>query len=147
MKEERIPNEIYFASTYEEFMEICNKLKEVKDCELTKEKLFNYMYAGLQNKKTFSFASYDGEMNGCIVLTVGKNLIDDLAVYVIFIWIDKHSPKLWLKYMKFIEDVAKQFKAKKMIGSTKRNAEAIDRKLEKYGYKVTYNILEKNLKE
>ena len=146
-KEKRIPNEIYFASTYEEFMEMCNKLKEVKDCELTKEKLFNYMYAGLQTKRTFSFVSYDKEMNGCIVLTIGKNLIDDLAVYVIFIWIDKHYPKLWLKYMKFVEDVAKQFKAKKIIGSTKRNAEAIDRKLEKYGYKVTYNVLEKEIKE
>ena len=144
---ERIPNEIYFVSNYEEFMEICDKLKEVKDCELTKEKLFNYMYAGLHNKKTFSFASYDGEMNGCIVLSVGKNLIDDLAVYVIFIWIDKHSPKLWLKYMKFVEDVAREFKAKKIIGSTKRNAEAIDRKLEKFGYKVTYNVLEKEIKE
>ena len=91
---ERIPNEIYFVSAYEEFMEICSKLEEVKDCELTKEKLFNYMYKGLQTKKTFSFASYDKEMNGCIVLSVGKNLIDDLAVYVIFVWIDKRSPKL-----------------------------------------------------
>jgi len=142
---ERIINEIYFASTYEEFMEICSKLKEVKDCELTEEKLFNYMYEGLRTKRTFSFVSYDGEMNGCLVLTVGKNLIDDLAVYVIFIWIDKHYPKLWLKYMKFTEDVARAFKAKKIIGSTKRNAEAIDRKLEKYGYKVTYNIIEKEI--
>ena len=142
---ERIINEIYFASTYEEFMEICSKLKEVKDCELTKEKLFNYMYAGLQTKRTFSFASYDGEMNGCLVLSVGKNLIDDLAIYVIFIWIDKHYPKLWLKYMKFVEDVARAFKAKKIIGSTKRNAEVVDRKLEKYGYKVTYNIIEKDI--
>jgi len=142
---ERIINEIYSTSTYEEFMEICSKLKEVKDCELTEEKLFNYMYAGLQTKRTFSFASYDGEMNGCLVLSVGKNLIDDLAIYVIFIWIDKHYPKLWLKYMKFVEDVARAFKAKKIIGSTKRNAEVVDRKLEKYGYKVTYNIIEKDI--
>ena len=143
MEEERKPNEIYFASNYEEFMEICNKLKEVKDCELTKEKLFNYMYAGLQNKRTFSFASYDGEMNGCIVLTVGKNLIDDLAVYVIFVWIDKRSPELWKKYLEFVENVAKEFKAKKIIGSTKRDG--FGKKLEKFGYKETYRIIEKEV--
>ena len=141
----RIPNEIYFASTYEEFMEICDKLKEVKDCELTKEKLFNYMYEGLRTKKTFSFVSYDKEINGCIVLSIGKDLIGDLAIYVIFIWIDKNSPKLWKKYLAFVEDIAKEFKAKKIIGSTKR--EGFGRKLEKFGYKETYRIIEKNLKE
>lgn len=141
---ERIPNEIYFASTYKEFINICSKLEEVKDCELTKEKLFNYMYAGLQNKKTFSFVSYGNEkMNGCIVLTVGKNIIDELAVYVIFIWIDKNYPNLWLEYMKFIEDVAKEFKAKRIIGSTKRSG--FGRKLEKFGYKETYRIIEKEV--
>jgi len=142
---ERIPNEIYFASTYEEFMEICGKLEEVKDCELTKEKLFNYMFAGLQTKKTFSFVSYDDQMNGCLVLSVGKSLIADLAVYVIFIWIDKKHPNLWKKYLKFVEDVAKEFKAKKIIGSTKRMG--FTRKLESFGYKETYRIIEKNLKE
>jgi len=141
---ERISNEIYFASTYEEFMEICNKLEEVKDCELTKEKLFNYIYAGLQHKRTFSFASYDNDkMNGCIVLSVGKNLIDDLAIYVIFIWIDRHSPELWKKYLEFVENVAKEFKAKKIIGSTKRDG--FGRKLEKFGYKETYRIIEKDV--
>jgi len=143
---ERKPNEIYFASSYEEFMKICDKLEEVKDCELTKEKLFNYMYAGLQNKKTFSFASYDSDkMNGCIVLSVGKTLIDDLAVYVIFIWIDKRSIKLWEKYLDFTENVAKEFKAKKIIGSTKR--EGFGKKLEKFGYKETYRIIEKKIEK
>lgn len=141
---ERIPNEIYFASTYKEFIEICSKLEEVKDCELTKEKLFNYMYAGLQNKKTFSFISYENEkMNGCIVLTVGKNIIDDLVVYVIFVWIDKHSTELWKKYLEFVESVAKEFKAKRIIGSTKRMG--FEKKLGKFGYKETYRIIEKRI--
>jgi len=145
---ERIPNEIYFASSYKEFMEICDKLKEVKDCELTEEKLFNYMYAGMYNKKTFPFVSYgeDEKMNGCMVLTAGKSLIDDLVIYGIFTWIDKNSPKLWKKYMEFTENVAKEFKAKKIIGSTKRNSEAIENKFGKYGYKKTYNIIEKEIK-
>ena len=141
---ERIPNEIYFASTYKEFIEICSKLEEVKDCELTKEKLFNYMYAGLQNKKTFSFISYENEkMNGCIVLTVGKNIIDDLVVYVIFVWIDKHYTELWKKYIEFVESVATEFKAKRIIGSTKRSG--FGRKLEKFGYKETHRIIEKEV--
>jgi len=146
---ERIPNEIYFASTYEDFMEMCEKVKEVKDCELTKEKLFNYMYAGLQNKRTFSFVSYgeDEKMNSCFVISIGKNIIDDLALYVIFVWIDAHYPKLWQKYIEFVDKVAKQFKVEKIIGSTKINSEAYMKRLEKYGYKKTYNIIEKNVKE
>ena len=142
---ERIPNEIYSASTYEEFMEICNKLEEVKDCEVTKEKLFNYMYAGLHNKRTFSFMSYgeDEKINSCVVVSVGKNIIDDLALYVIFIWIDSHYPTLWKKYLEFVENVAKEFKAKKIIGSTKRDG--FGKKLEKFGYKETYRIIEKEV--
>lgn len=146
---ERIPNEIYFASGYEEFMEICDKLEEVKDCELTKEKLFNYAYAGLQNKRTFSFVSYgeDEKMNSCFVISVGKSLIDDLALYVIFVWIDKHYPQLWKKYIEFVDKAAKEFKVKKIIGSTKIESKAYMKRLEKFGYKETYRIIEKNLKE
>jgi len=142
---ERISNEIYFASTYKEFVNICSKLEEVKDCELTKEKLFNYMCKGLQTKKTFSFISYDKEINGCLVISVGKDLISDLAIYVIFVWIDKNYPELWKKYLDFVENVAKEFKATKIIGSTKRSG--FGRKLEKFGYKESYRIIEKNLKE
>jgi hypothetical protein len=141
---ERIPNEIYFAAKYEEFMDICSKLEEVKDCELTKERLFNYMYEGIRTKRTFSFVSYkNDEINGCLVLSVGKNLISDLSLFVIFIWIDKKSPKLWKKYLDFVENVAKEFKVKKIIGSTKRMG--FERKLEEFGYKETYRIIEKEI--
>lgn len=141
---ERIPNEIYFAAKYEEFMDICSKLEEVKDCELTKERLFNYMYEGIRTKRTFSFVSYkNDEINGCLVLSVGKNLISDLSLFVIFIWIDKKSPKLWKKYLDFVENVAKEFKVKKIIGSTKRMG--FERKLKEFGYKETYRIIEKEI--
>ena len=144
---EKIPNEIYFASTYEEFMEICDKLEEVKDCELKKEKLFNYMYKGLQTKRTFSFVSYgeDEKINSCIVISIGKNLIDGLALYVIFTWIDAHYPRLWKKYLEFVDNVAKEFKIKKIIGSTRIDSEAYMKRLEKFGYKRTYRIIEKEI--
>ena len=140
-------NEIYHASNYETLMEICSKLKEVKDCELKEEALFNYIYAGLQNKRTFSFVSYgeDEKINGCIVISVGKNLIDNLALYVIFIWIDSHYPKLWLKYMEFVDNAAKEFKVKKIIGSTRIDSEAYMKRLERFGYKRTYRIIEKEV--
>jgi len=139
----RIVNEIYFASTYEEIYQICNKLDEVKDCELGKEALFNYICEGLKIKKAFPFASYDDGMNGCIVLTIAKTLFGDLAVTVVFVWIDKKYPDLWEKYLKFVEDVAEEIKANRIIGSTMRKGAA--RKLEEFGYKETYRIIEKKI--
>lgn len=141
-------DKIHCSYEYKTLMEICSKLKQVKDCELTEEKLFNLMYSGLYSKKTFPFVSYDNKkMNGCLVLNVGDNLISGLSLYIIFVWIDRKYPELWKSYMQFIDDAAKEFKVKRIIGSTKRNASAIERKYGKYGFKKTYSIIEKSMIE
>jgi len=127
------------------FLEISDKLKEVRDCELKQSSLYNYMIAGIYNKKIFTFASYDKDkMNGCLILTLIE-LSSDLCLNILFIWIDRHYPKLWKEYIKFIDKKAKEFRIKRIIGITKRSVKVIERKYGKYGYKKTYNVFTKEV--
>ncbi len=127
------------------FLEICDKLKYVKDCELKQDTLYGYMVAGIYNKKIFTFASYDKDrMNGCLILTLIE-LHSDLCLNILFVWIDRHYPKLWIEYIKFIEEKAKEFKVKRIMSITKRDAKVIERKYGKYGYKKKYNVFIKEM--
>lgn len=131
------------------FLEICDKLKEVKDCRLKENKLYTYMIDGIYNKKTFSFASYndEGKMNGCEIITLNNDLNGDLTLFIIFLWLSPYYHKLWKQYMKFTEKKAKDFKVKRISFTTARSEKAIDRHLGKYGYKKIYNVIEKEIKE
>lgn len=130
------------------FLDICDKLNEVKDCELNQNSLYNYMVGGLYNKQTFTFVSYDKDkMNGCSVIFINKDIIGELTLFLIFQWIDPHYLKLWKEYMKFIEKKAEEFKVKKISFTTNRSEKAIDRHLGKYGYRKIYNVIEKKIGE
>ncbi len=129
------------------FLEICDKLDDVPDCKLTKDKLYTYMIGGAYNKKTFIFASNDdkGKMNGCEIITLNNDLNGDLTLFIIFLWLSPHYCKLWKQYMKFTEKKAKEYKCKKINFVTSRSEKAIDRHLGKYGYKKIYNVIEKEM--
>ena len=127
------------------FLDICEKLKEVKNCELEEKALYGYMVGGLYNKKVFTFASYDKDkMNGCLILTLAQ-LGSAPCLNVLFVWIDAHYPKLWKEYVEFIDKKAKELKVKKIVGISKRSAKLIERKLGKYGYKKLYNVFAKDV--
>ena len=129
------------------FLEIVDKLKDVPDCRLKESTFYTYMIAGLYNEATLTFASYSKEkMNGCAVLTIGKDIMCELTLFIVFLWLDPHNRKLWRKYMEFIEDKARELKAVKISFTTARSAEAIDRRLGKYGYSKVYNVIEKEIK-
>jgi len=126
--------------------EICSKLKYVRDCPIDEESFYFYLYAGIINKRIFSYANYiDGKMNGCLVLSLGRDLSSDLILSLVFTWIDKHYPKLWIEFVKFTEEKAKEFGVDRILINTKRNAKAIERKLGKYGYLQKYIIFEKEV--
>jgi len=130
----------------EKIREICDKIKFVKDCPIDEESFYFYLYAGIINKRIFSYANYkDGEMNGCLVLSLGKDLSPGLILSLVFVWIDKHYPKLWIEFVKFAEEKAKELGVDRILINTKRNAKAIERKLNKYGYSQKYVIFEKRL--
>jgi len=127
------------------FLEICDKLKEVKDGELSEKSLYGYMTAGIYNNKIFTFASYDkGKMNGCLVLTLIE-INQIMGLDILFVWLDAHYPKLFKEYIAFIDEKAKEYKAKRIISITKKSAKLIERKYGKYGYKKVYNIFVKEV--
>ena len=127
------------------FLEICDKLDFVKDCKLSKSQLYSYMVSGEYNRRIFAFASYDHNMNGCTVITINKDITGELTLFVVFLWISPKFRKLWKKYMVFIEGKAKEFKCKKISFTTSRNENTIERQIGKYGYKKTYNVIEKEM--
>ena len=129
------------------FLEICDKLKDIPDCKLKKNKFYTYMIAGIYNEKTLTFASYNdkGELSGCSVITIGDDILGELTLFVVFLWINPHYRKLWKKYMEFIEKKAKEYKCKKISFTTARSENAIDRQMGKYGYSKKYNVIEKRM--
>lgn len=129
-----------------DLLDICDKLQYVKNCPLGKQSFYFYIWNGIRNKKIFTYASYENEqMNGCLVLSLERDLNPDLILSLIFVWIDKKYPNLWIEYVKFVEEKAKELGVKRILINTKRNAKAIERKLGKYGYKQKYVIFEKKV--
>ena len=132
----------------DDFLKVCDKLKETKDCRLKENRLFGYMIAGKFNENVFTYVSYDKDkMNGCVILTLTRDMVGDLTLYIIYMFIDRHYPTLSMDYMKFIEQKAKELKADKISFTTHRKPEAVVRKYGKYGYKHRCSVIEKIIKK
>ena len=128
----------------DDFFKVCDKLKETKDCKLKEDKLYSYMVAGQFDDRISTYVSYDkGKMNGCVILTLQRDIIGDLTLFVIYMFIDKHCPKLSVEYVNFIEQKAKEFKAEKISFTTHRNPKVVERKYGKFGYKHRCSVIEK----
>jgi len=120
-------------------MEICGKLKEVKDCKLSANTLYAYMLS----EDVFTYVSYDNEkMNGCLVL---KRFIDNegnLSLLMLFIWIDPYYPKLLKDFIELGNNKAKEVKAVKIYFIANRNEKAIERRT---GFKKAYSTYIKDV--
>jgi len=124
---------------YNLFLEITDKLKEVKDCKLNTTTLYAYMVSD----NVFTYVSYDNKiMNGCLVL---KRFIDNegnKALLMLFVWIDPHYPKLHKDFIKLANDKAKEVKAVKMYFIANRNEKAIERRT---GFRKAYTTYVKDV--
>jgi len=134
------------VSDYQEVLDIIDRLKEVETCRLEPSILYAYITYGMDKKDNQSYVTYKNDkMAGCFGLKVDKTVTGYLTLYVMFLWIDPHYPRLWLEYMKFIEEKAKEFKVQKISFTTGRKAEGIERKLGKYNYRGTFTVFEKEM--
>jgi len=122
------------------FLEICDKLKKVKDCKLSANTLYAYMLSGLYKQDTFTYVSYDDEkMNGCLVL---KRFIDNegnLSFIMLFVWVNAHYPKLLEEFVNIGNEKAKELNAKKIYFIANRNEKAIERRTGKFGFKKAFS--------
>ncbi len=127
-----------------DFLRICDKVKETRDCRIKPDNLFNIMLFN----KVDTYISYEkDELTGCTLLTLQPDMAGEKALFIIYMFIDKHYPELSIDYMKFIERRAKDLKAKKISFTTHRNPKAIERKYSKYGYKHRCSVIEKILND
>ena len=118
---------------YNIFLEIVDKLKEVKDCKLSANTLYAYMLA----EDVFTYVSYDNEiMNGCLVLKLFKDNEGNTVLLMLFVWIDPHYPKLYKDFIEIGNSKAKEEKAVKMYFIANRNEKAIERRT---GFKKAYS--------
>ena len=120
------------------FMNICEKLKEVKDCKLSANRLYAYMVSD----NTFTYISDDKEMNGCLVLKQFYDNEGNKALLMIFIWIDPHYPRLIKDFIKLADDKAREIKAVKIYFVANRNEKAIERRT---GFKKAFSTFVKDV--
>ena len=84
----------------DKFLDICDRVKEVKDARLTENILYNCMIAGLYNNQILTYISHDDDkMNGYLVLSLTKDQIGELTLVMLFTWIDAHYPKLHKEFI------------------------------------------------
>jgi len=129
-----------------EFLNICDKLSLVKGAKLTQDKLYKYMIASLYSDRVFTFISYDkNKMNGCTILFLTNDILGELTLGMIFTWIDAHYPKLHKEFIDIATKKAKELRAKKIVITTNRKEEVINRRLGKYGFKKSFSVFEKEV--
>jgi len=131
-----------------EFLNICDKIKLVKNPKLTENNLYNYMVSGLYNKQVFTFVSYDNnKMNGCLILLLTTDILGELTLGMIFTWIDAHYLKLLSEFINIATEKAKELKAKKICITTNRKENVIDRRINKYGFNKAFSVWEKRIEK
>ncbi|MBA7562648.1 hypothetical protein ES695_04095 [Candidatus Atribacteria bacterium 1244-E10-H5-B2] len=130
------------------FLKICDKLQEVKECRLNANTLYTYMLSGIYNKDTFTYASYDnGKMNGCLVLRLFKDMEGNLALLMLFVWVNAHYPKLLGEFVDLGDKKAKEINVKKIYFIADRNEKVIERRTSKFGFKRAFTTYEKEVKD
>jgi len=130
------------------FLDICEKLKEVKGARLTGKILYTSMIAGLYDKRVFTYVSNDNDkMNGSLVLLLTRDQIGELTLVLFFVWIDVHCPNLHKEFIEIATQKAKELEAEKISILTNRNEKVIARRMGKYGFKKTCSVWENRIEK
>ena len=144
IKEEVIPNKIYFTTNVETLMEVVKKTDEVKKSDMLKEdfvrRLATYIYGG-SGMVLVSF-NEDKELNGCIVLARQRDKQGDY-LWLDFGWCDPHEPGLMKKFEEEIVGTAKIRGISRIQARTNRSSiKALNKK---YGFYEIGKIIEKKV--
>lgn len=128
----------------DDFLRICDKIKETNDCRIKENILLNIMGFGRINDNIMTFVNHEQDkMTGCIVLVLQKDITGDMALSVIYMFIDRHYPDLTREFIKLVEDKAVELKADKIMFTTHRDPKAIIRKYGDAGYQHRCSVIEK----
>ena len=134
------------AVNTDNFLEICDKLEELKNVRLTQKALYNYMVQSLYSTSAFTLVSHDKDkMNGCIVLFYAVDQLREPTLCLLFVWIDPHYPKLHNEFIKIACEKGRELKVKKLSVYTDKSEAVIKRRLGKYGFNKKCSVYEKEL--
>ena len=108
------------------------------------DKFMDYFTKSLAFGKCIALVSFNDkkELNACAVLFLKVNPFEGQILWLEWVWSNGHDLKLGKKFMKKIEEIAKELKIKKIAGATKKGVKAITKK---YGFKETYKVVEKEV--
>ena len=128
----------------QDFFTICDKLKEVKNCIIDSNGLFTHM-AG--NPNAFTYISFDenGEMNGCLVLCKTVDILGCSIFFVLFQWRDSHFPRLQKAFVEFASEQAKKSGVSKIVFTSSRKTEVVERATKEYSFHKAYDVFEKEI--
>jgi len=129
------------------FLEIIDKLREVKNCKITANLLYGYMTYGQISKDVLTLVSYDKDkMNGCVVAEISRDEYNgNLILFMMFIWVNPHFPKLLQEFIDYTNNKAKELNIKKIVFATDRNEKIIERRTGKLGFKKICSVFEKEV--
>lgn len=150
MEEKIEPNEIYSIDERNYFYQAKVLVKiymtraKSKLEKIDSEKFMDYFTKSLALGKCIALVSFNEkkELNACAVLLIKINPFGGNILWLDWVWTDGHNLKLGIKFMKKIEDIAKELKLKKIAGATNRGIEAI---IKKYDFKEIYKVMEKEV--
>ncbi len=128
----------------EQLEKIVNKAVECFPDIFSFDNYYQYLRCGIFELRIIALMTEeDGNMTSCAVLRVERNLKNQLIMIVDFMWVDPHYPKLFKKYLEYVDKIVAEKNIKKIIIITSRNEKAFQRKYGKYGFNKTYTTFEK----
>jgi len=144
VKENIIPNKIYFTTNIETLIEVVKKTDEIKKSDMLKEdfikRLAHYIYGG-SGMVLVSFNDKK-KLNGCMVLTRQRDKQGDY-LWIDFAWCDPHEPELMKNYQEEVIGTAKIRGIERIQARTARNSiKALNKK---YGFYEIGKIIEKKV--
>jgi len=137
----RLTDDIY------ELMDICDALNNFKKCKVNITDFLLYLKQGIYTKVIFPYVEYkDDKLIGCAVFHLTRDLNPGKVLNCVWMWIDPHYPKLHLKVVRVADELAIEKLADRILICTQRNGDAVERKINKFGYVAKYTLFEKEVK-
>jgi len=123
---------------------MCEKLQTVPNTMLSTDTLF---YNMAYNTEVTSHIYYGGDNipRGGVVMREAIDITNVPVLFVLFQWRDSHFPELAKLFIDYVNELAKQKGAKKIVFTSSRKDKVVQRATEKYGFRKVYSVFEKGV--
>jgi len=127
----------------EQLEKIAKKVEECFPDIFSFDTYYKYLRYGIFELRIIALMTEESDMTSCAVLRIERNFKNQFIMIVDFMWVDPHYPKLFKKYLEYVDKIVAEKNIKKIIIITSRDERAFQRKYGKYGFNKTYTTFEK----